>query len=477
MKGATLVMVLAALACVCLGGRVRNDTMASSLFDANVNSIGRNKVMPLKEVEHEYCVFSGNCPQLGHKRVTGGAMPCVNGFVTAEGPNGAENYECDRIDLQSFVPVEELVAEGYEGFDLNDIWGAEVAYVDSNGANKIMYLALVGMMNGVSVVDVTDSINPVVKGFLPTRHLRSIWRDIKVFKDYAFIVSETPKHGMQVLDLQAITRLPPGPAVVLPEAAHYGGFGNTHNLVINEETGYAYAVGTSHCAGGLYMVDINEPLNPTYAGCFDADGYTHDAQCVVYRGPDASFQGREICFAYNEDTVTIVDVTDKANPVQISRTPYHGAEYTHQGWLTEDQRYTLVDDELDEMYGSTFDDKGENHGAFTRTLVWDLADLRNPVWAHTFVHSHTSIDHNLYVHNGVAYCSNYCSGLRVINVQDIANIHEVASFDIAPYCDGPLFQGTWSNFPYFNHPQDSANTQIVIVTSIERGLFVVKVHL
>ena len=52
-------------------------------------------------------------------------------------------------------------------------------------------------------------------------------------------------------------------------------------------------------------------LNPTFAGCFDDDGYTHDVQCVVYSGPDADYTGAEICFASNEDTVTIVDVTDK----------------------------------------------------------------------------------------------------------------------------------------------------------------------
>ena len=70
------------------------------------------------------------------------------------------------------------------------------------------------------------------------------------------------------------------------------------------------------------MIDISNPLVPGNAGCFSADGYAHDAQCVVYNGPDAAHQGGEICFNANEDTLTIVDVANKAAPVQLSRTGY-----------------------------------------------------------------------------------------------------------------------------------------------------------
>jgi len=106
------------------------------------------------------------------------------------------------------------------------------------------------------------------------------------------------------------------------------------------------------------MVDIRQPLNPQYAGCYSADGYTHDTQCVIYNGPDHRFIGQEICFGLNEDSLTIVDVTNKSNPIMLSRIPYVGMRYTHQGWLTENQRYLIVDDELDEMY-ATYDNTGK----------------------------------------------------------------------------------------------------------------------
>ena len=59
------------------------------------------------------------------------------------------------------------------------------------------------------------------------------------------------------------------------------------------------------------MVDILNPVEPAFSGCFSSDGYVHDAQCVIYSGPDTQYGGREICFSFNEDTLTVVDVSDK----------------------------------------------------------------------------------------------------------------------------------------------------------------------
>jgi len=52
----------------------------------------------------------------------------------------------------------------------------------------------------------------------------------------------------------------------------------------------------------------------------------------------------------NADEVVFVDVTDKSNPVLISDISYTNSiyTYTHQGWLTEDQRYFFLGDEFDE---------------------------------------------------------------------------------------------------------------------------------
>ena len=266
---------------------------------------------------------------------------------------------------------------------------------------------------------------------------------------------------MQVFDLTQL-RSVSNPPVAFSETAHYNGFGRAHNLVINEDSGFAYGVGTNNCSGGLHMVNIQNPISPTNAGCFSGDGCTHDAQCVTYQGPDAPYLGKEICINSNGDTLTIVDVTDKLNPVQLSRTTYAGSEYTHQGWLTEDHTYFLLGDELDE----------QRNGVNTTTYVWDVSDLDAPSVLGRFENNTLSIDHNQYIKASFAYQANYPSGLRVLDISGVAStsLNEVAYFDIYPASNAAQFNGAWSNYPYFT-------SGLVVVSGIEQGLFILRPNL
>jgi choice-of-anchor B domain-containing protein len=235
--------------------------------------------------------------------------------------------------------------------------------------------------------------------------------------------------------------------------------------------------------GGLHIVDIRDPQDPTFAGCFDDDGYTHDVQCVIYHGPDVRYQGREICFASNPDPplpgrLTVVDVTDKSDPVLLSRTP-QGApySYSHQGWLTEDHRYFLHDDESDEI---------TNPGR-TRTRIFDVTDLED-VFVQAVYHSPTrAADHNLYVKGRYAYLTNYFDGLRVVDITKIdfpgnsfapdtpelidhQGLFEAACFDTDPVRnDVAGFGGVWSNYPWFKN-------NIVAVSGFE-GLWILRTRL
>ncbi|MGH2541458.1 MAG: choice-of-anchor B family protein, partial [Ardenticatenaceae bacterium] len=368
------------------------------------------------------------------------AIPCVDGF--------AGEYPCENADLASFLPTTDI--GGGAGTGLNDIWG----WTDPVTGNEY---ALVGRTDGTAFVDITDPENPIYIGDLNTRGSPSTWRDIKVHLDHAFIVADlNGAHGMQVFDLNQLRdAIPP---VEFDETAHYDEIGSAHNIAINEETGYAYIIGASACNGGLHMVDISDPVNPTFAGCFSEDGYTHDVQCVVYSGPDPDHQGSEVCFAANEDTLTIVDVTDKSAPLMLSRTPYAGSGYTHQGWLTDDQVHFLLDDELDEL----------NNGHNTRTYIWDVSDLDAAAVIGNFDSPTPATDHNQYIHEGISWQSNYASGLRILDISDIANanLEQLGYFDVYPEHNDAGFDGTWSNYPYFE-------SGMVIVTGRDRGLFVV----
>ena len=363
--------------------------------------------------------------------------PCENGM--------AGDYPCNGYDLQSFISLAELDTD--RG---NDSWG----WTDPDNGDEY---AIMGVKNGTVFIDISDPINPIYLGKLPTHTDNSTWRDIKVYQNYAFIVSEASNHGMQVFDLTRLRNVSNAPET-FTEDAHYDGFGSSHNLVINEETGYAYSVGDNTYSGGAHFIDISDPLNPIAAGGYSDDGYTHDAQVVIYNGPDIDYTGREIYIGSNEDKVVIVDLTDKNNPQHISSVTYSNFSYTHQGWITEDFKYYILGDESDEI----------NFGFNTKTIVLDLTDLDNPI--HSFDYSGPTLatDHNGYVNGNLFYLANNAAGLRVIDISDISNgeMTEIGFFDSHPLNDFAGYEGIWSNYPYF----ESGN----IVISDREGFLVVK---
>lgn len=356
----------------------------------------------------------------------------TGGFLTAFGQdceNGfAGDYPCMGINQYAFLSADEI-----GGGLINDNWG----WVSPE--TGIEYI-LQGRESGTSFIDISDPSNPVYLGDLPTHDIAILWRDVKVYQNHAFIVAESPNHGMQVFDLMQLDDVV-NPPVVFEESAHYPMFGKAHNVSINEETGYAYAVGSDTYMAGLHFVNIQDPLNPQQAGGFGEDGYTHDVQVVIYQGEDADYLGREIAFASNENTLTIVDVTDKSDPILISRSSYELSSYAHQGWLTEDHSFFLMGDELDEG----------NFGNNTRTFIWKLDDLDDPELVGYHDSSIGSIDHNLYTKGNLCYQANYTGGLRVLRMNDLAtlDIEEIAYFDVIPETDAVQFKGAWNVYPYF----------------------------
>lgn len=214
-------------------------------------------------------------------------------------------------------------------------------------------------------------------------------------------------------------------------------------------------------------------------GCAAGDGYVHDAQCLVYRGPDARYQGRDICYGYNEDTVTIYDATNKTGNTTtlISRTSYLGAKYVHQGVVLDEmnQEFIMFDDELDERNGT----EGPATNRLPTTYILDIRDLEIPKLAGFYQGGTRSIDHNQYIIHGYSYQSNYGAGLRVLDVRSVpadptgAGICEAGFFDIYPEDDiepgggSVAFLGTWSSYAYFK-------SGYIYINTIERGSFVVK---
>ena len=388
--------------------------------------------------------------------VTGDAVTCDD--------LDAGGFPCEDVDMLSFLSRSDVGAD--RGIQMNDVWGWTDPETD------IEY-AIIGRTDGTSFVSLADPSNPIFLGDLPytaSGH-RSLHRDMKVYKNYAYIVADgAGAHHMQIFDLTQLRDVKNAPAV-FKETGIYKGIYSSHNLIINEDSGFIYAVGSDSggesCGGALHMIDLADPLVPVFAGCFNeprtgrgGSGATHDAQCVNYHGPDADYSGREICLSSNGTALSIADVTDKSNPKSISIADYPSVAYAHQGWLTEDQRFFYLNDEGDES--SELVDA-------TRTIIFDLTDLDEPVLSGFYMADNSAIDHNLYVKGNLMYQTNYLAGLRILDITDPEHPVEVASFDTVPYGpnDNSPVLGAWSNYPYFK-------SGVIVVTSGREGVFFLK---
>ena len=368
-----------------------------------------------------------------------GRIPCEDGL--------AGIYPCNGYDLMSHFTLTQLNAEG----NGNDSWG----WTDPLTGKEY---AIMGVRRGTVFIDISNPVEPIILGRLTTATDGSTWRDIKVYKDHAFIVSEAANHGMQIFDLTKLRDFP-GSIQDYQADVHYTQFGNAHNIVINEDTGYAYVVGTQSFDGGPHFINIQDPKNPVFEGGFEGGTYTHDAQVVTYAGPDPDYQGREIFIGSNEDEVVIIDVTNKQDPNIIAIATYSNIGFTHQGWLTQDQGYFIANDEFDET----------NFGFNTRSIIFDFTDLDNPFQQGSFIGPTTATDHNYYTKGNELFIANYKAGMRVVDLTGIAgnDIFDIGYFDTFIDSDTPGFDGAWTVYPYF----ESGN---LIVSDRSGGFFVLR---
>ena len=382
-------------------------------------------------------------------------VPCVNGM--------AGTYPCRNMDLMKFMTLEECGCNPTG--NTNDVWGWKSPVSGKE-------YAILGCADVTSFIDVTDPVNPIFIGTLATHSVSSLWRDVESLGNWLYIVSEAAGHGMQIFDLNQLDGVA-SPPVLFAESAHYPGFSNCHTVNVDPVSGFVYAYGTNTVGGGEHIVDVSDPLNPTYAGGYENSGYTHDGFAWTYDGPDADHQGQEIVIACNgrsgsdNDKLVFVDVTDKTDCQLIGEYDYNGQAtvgYFHQGWITKNKRYFLMNDELDEM---ALGNDQQPYG--TRTHIFNITDLDNVTYEGFYEGTSPSIDHNLYALDQFIYESNYRSGVRVLDAIRVAEsqLNEVAFFDLYPENDNAQFSGTWSNYPYLP-------SGIVLATSMYDGMFIVK---
>ena len=127
--------------------------------------------------------------------------------------------------------------------------------------------------------------------------------------------------------------------------------------------------------------------------------------------------------------------------------------------VTEDFRYFLLGDELDEV----------NNGVNSTTIILDFTDLDNPIHHFNYEGNTLAIDHNGSVKDNLYYQANYTNGVRIIDISNIdtKTFTEVGYFDTYPENNNTTTNGTWNVYPFL----PSGN---IIISDFNNGLFIIR---
>lgn len=323
-----------------------------------------------------------------------------------------------------------LVAHVPFPVDLNDVW----AYVDGNGNEY----ALVGRVDGVSIFDLTDPSTPVEVASIPGT--LSVWRDLKIFQDHAY-VSNDDAGGLLIIDLST-----------LPNAVNYkdtvmDGIDHAHNIYI--EDGHLYMVGVGNSAmptgfnGGMVIYDLrNDPWDPQFVGAY-TDRYVHD----VYVRGNRAYNGE-----IDDGLLTILDLTNKANPSVLGFTDYPDS-YTHNTWLNDAGNVCFTTDELKEAY----------------VYAWDVTDPTSITLLdgiRSSLSEGLATPHNVHVLNDFLITSYYKDGIQLVDATRPTNLVEVGHYDTSPM-EGGGTDGCWGAYPFLP-------SGLVLATDIQEGFFVLQ---
>ena len=173
------------------------------------------------------------------------------------------------------------------------------------------------------------------------------------------------------------------------------------------------------------------------------------------------YAGREIAYScggfdggFTSTGLSVIDVTNKSNPITLANESYSSPAYSHQAWLSDDRNYLFLNDELDET--------GSNQG---RTIVFNVSDPGNPFQATTYTHGNTAVTHNLYVDGNRTFHSNYTAGLQIFDNTNPLSPVETGFFDTAPDSETVTYNGLWSNYPYFPSGVAVSYTHLTLPTT------------
>jgi choice-of-anchor B domain-containing protein len=336
-----------------------------------------------------------------------------------------------NVHFKSFLPYTQ---------SLNDVWG----YVDNSGNE----FALVGTRSGFSVVDVSDASTPSQVLFIPGAF--SVWRDIKTYSHYAYVVHDNffsgVSDGILIVDLDSLGGATPTFTRFFP-TLNIDGLGmetysRAHNIYI-DENGVLYLFGSNLGVGGAVLFDLTaDPEAPVYLGAWE-DQYLHDGMA---KG-DTLWGG-----AILDGRFYAIDVSNKAQPVTMGSHPTPNT-FTHNIWVSDDNNTVFTTDEVSGGYIASYD-------------VTDLNNIKELDKVQSAIGNPDVIPHNAHVYGDFVVNSFYTSGLQILDATYPDIMIEVGNYDTSDSI-GDGYNGAWGAYPYL----PSGN---VLITDIEKGLFVLQ---
>jgi choice-of-anchor B domain-containing protein len=293
--------------------------------------------------------------------------------------------------------------------------GREYALIGCNGS--------AGQQAGTSFVDITDNANVRQAGFTPGP--ASSWREMKTYRQYAYIVTEASGSGTQIVDLSYL----PDSVHLVRTFVYTQGTNNTaksHTITISD--GFMYLNGCANWSpGGIVIFDLRtDPTNPTFVGTYEPE-YIHDS--YVLRD---TIYGAAV---YTGGGIHIANARNKASIQEIGKITYTGSG-THNAWVTKDRRFVISTDEI---------------GSTQKTLkFWNISNLPTiPTSATTtYTPSPADIVHNITIRGDYAYVAWYTLGAVVVNVADPANPTYAGGYDTSTQPPGG-YNGMWGIYPYY----------------------------
>ncbi len=317
---------------------------------------------------------------------------------------------------------------------INDVWGWE---------DQGREYALVGVENGLSIVEISNPTNPVEKLFVPGAI--STWRDMKTYQNYGYAVHDLfsgSSDGILVVDLSTLDNQFPSYWNRLPTIDYNGQqmlFQRGHNIYV-DENGYLYVFGSNIGNGGALIFDLKpDPTNPTYVGMFD-QYYLHDG---VARGD--TLWGAAVTSGF----FSAINVNSKINPTELGRknTP---SGVSHNVWFSDDNQRVFTTDEVRAAWIAEYD-------------VSDLSNITELDRIKTSFGPNV-VPHNAHFHNNFLVNSYYTSGLQIVDVSVPGIMVETAYYDTSP-ASGSGFSGAWGAYPYLPSGR-------ILASDREQGLFI-----